>query len=52
MIHDKRKMCIQKNYNKNLNQEIGILDFCMTIFGPYFQKSLCQSLIIELMFYF
>jgi hypothetical protein len=28
----------EKNYNKNFNEQI-ILDFWMTRFGPYFQKS-------------
>ncbi len=29
---------IEKNYNNNLNQQITI-NFSMTIFGPYFNKS-------------
>jgi hypothetical protein len=39
MILDGKKIWIQKNYNKNFNQQI-IMDFWMTKFGPYFSKSL------------
>jgi hypothetical protein len=33
-----KQIRIEKTYNKNFNQEI-IMDFWMTKFGPYFQKS-------------
>jgi len=32
------KKYVLKNYNKNFNQQI-IMDFWITKFGPYFQKS-------------
>jgi hypothetical protein len=32
-----KKIWIEKNYNKNFNQQI-IMDFWMTKFGPYFSK--------------
>jgi hypothetical protein len=38
MIHDGKKKWVEKNYNKNFNQQIT-MDFLMTRFGPYFQKS-------------
>jgi hypothetical protein len=38
MMHDGEKKWIEKHYNKNFNQQI-IMDFQMTRFGPYFQKS-------------
>jgi hypothetical protein len=39
MILDGKKKWIEKNYNKNFNQQI-IIDFWMTKFEPYFPKSL------------
>jgi hypothetical protein len=38
MIHDGGKKWIEKKYNKNFNQQT-IMNFWMTKFGPYFQKS-------------
>jgi len=33
MIHDAKKLWIEKNYNKKFNEQI-IMDFLMTKFGP------------------
>jgi hypothetical protein len=35
MVHDRKKIWIEKNYNKKFNQQIT-MDFWMTKFGPYF----------------
>jgi hypothetical protein len=35
MIHDAKKIWIEKNYNKNFNEQI-IMYFLITKFGPYF----------------
>jgi hypothetical protein len=43
-----KKIWIEKNDNKNFNQQI-IMDFWMTKFGPYFSKSL--SWFIGLIFF-
>jgi len=38
MIHDGEKKWIEKKYNKNFNEQLT-MNFWMTKFGPYFQKS-------------
>jgi hypothetical protein len=50
MIHDGEKMWIEKNYNKNSNQQVT-MDFWMIKFGLYFQKSLSWSFFVELIFF-
>ncbi len=49
--HDGKKKWIKKNYNKNFNKQI-IMDFWMTKFGPYFQKSQSWWFFVGLMFFF
>jgi hypothetical protein len=50
MILDGKKKWIEKNYNKNFNQQIT-MDFWMTKFGPYFPKSLFWSLLLDWYFF-
>jgi hypothetical protein len=50
MIHDGEKKGIEKNYYKKFNQQIA-MDFWMTKFGPYFQKSLSWSFFVGLIFF-
>jgi hypothetical protein len=50
MIHDEKKIWIEKNYNKKFNQQI-IMNFQMTKFGPYFQKSQSWSFFVGLIFF-
>jgi hypothetical protein len=49
MIHDGKKMNWE-NYNKKFNEQ-KIMDFWMTIFGPYFQKSQSLSFFVRLIFF-
>jgi hypothetical protein len=44
MIHDGEKIWIEDKYNKNFNQQIT-MNFWMTKFGPFFQKSLSWSIL-------
>jgi hypothetical protein len=50
IIHDGKNIWIEKNYNKNSNQQIT-MDFCMIRFGPYFQKPLSWSFFVGLIFF-
>jgi hypothetical protein len=50
MIHDGEKKWIEKNYNKNFNQQIT-MDFWLIKFGPYFQKSQYWSFFVGLIFF-
>jgi len=45
-----KQIWIEKNYNKNFNQQI-IMDFWMTRFGLYFQKSQSWSFFVGLIFF-
>jgi len=45
-----KKIWIEKNYNKNFNQQI-IMNFRMTKCEPYFSKSLSWSFFIGLIFF-
>jgi hypothetical protein len=51
MIHNGKKIWIEKNHNKNFNQQIT-MDFWMTKFGPYFQKPQSWSFFVGLIFVF
>ncbi len=51
MIHDGKKIWIEKNYNKNFNKKIT-MDFWMTSLGPHFQKSQSWSFFVGLIFVF
>ncbi len=50
MIQNGKKNWIEKHYNKSFNQQI-IMDFWMTKFRPYFQKSLSCSFFVGLIFF-
>jgi hypothetical protein len=50
MINDGKKIWIEKNYDKNFNQEVT-MDFWMTKFEPYFQKSQSWSFFFGLIFF-
>jgi len=42
-----KQIWIEKNYNKKFNQQIT-MNFWMTKFGPYFQKSLSWSFFYQI----
>jgi hypothetical protein len=49
MIHDGEKIWIEKKYNRIFNQQT--MDFLITKFGPYFQKSQSWSFFVGLIFF-
>jgi hypothetical protein len=50
MIDDGKKIWIEKNYNRNFNQQIT-MDFWMTRFGLSFQKSQSWSFFLDWYFF-
>jgi hypothetical protein len=50
MTHDGEKKWIEQNYSKNYNQQI-VMEFWMTGFGSYFQKSQSWSFFIGLIIF-